>query len=217
MSSRDLPVVILGAGGHARVLLETLRLLGVPVVGFIAPSSEGSQLGDVPWLGGDAALSGLGPSVQLVNGVGSAGSVKRRAAMHAIGEAAGLKFRTLVHPHAFVEGSAELGAGSQILAGSLVGSVARIGANVIINSGAIVEHDCIVGAHSHIASGAVLAGAVSIGESTHVGLGSRVIQGVTIGSQCVIGAGAVVIDDVPGGATAVGVPARVLSSERGPS
>lgn len=210
-------MVILGAGGHARVLLETLRALGVPVIGFIAPSSEGSRLGDVPWLGGDAALLGLDESVQLVNGVGSAGSAQRRAAVHAMGEAAGLRFRTLVHPRAIVDGSAELGAGAQILAGSLVGVAARIGADVIVNSGAIVEHDCVVGAHTHIASAAVLAGDVSIGESTHIGLGARVIQGVTIGSACVIGAGAVVLDDVPDGATAVGVPARMLSAERGDS
>jgi len=207
-------VVILGAGGHARVLLETLRVLGVPVVGFVAPSAEGSRLGDVPWLGSDTALSVLDDGVEVVNGVGSAGSAERRAAAHATGKAAGLRFRTVVHPSAVVDGSAELGAGSQILAGSLVGVAARIGADVIVNSGAIVEHDCVVGAHSHVAPGAVLAGDVAVGESTHIGLGSRVIQGVTIGSACVIGAGAVVLHDIPDGTTAVGVPARILSTER---
>lgn len=196
------------------MLFETLRALGVPVVGFIAPSPEGSRLGDVPWLGGDAAVSGLDDGVEVVNGVGSAGSVERRAAVHATAEAAGLRFRTVVHPRAIVDGSAELGAGAQILAGSVVGVAARLGADAIVNSGAIVEHDCVVGAHSHIASGAVLAGDVSIGESTHIGLGSRVIQGVTVGSYCVIGAGAVVLGDIPDGATAVGVPARPLSTQR---
>lgn len=215
MSTRATPVVILGAGGHARVLLEALHTLGLPVMGFLAPSPEGSRLGDVPWLGDDGALSGLEDRVEVVNGVGSAGSTEHRATVYATAEAAGVKFRTIVHPRAIVDGSAELGSGAQILMGSVVGVDARIGVDVIVNSGAIVDHDSVVGAHSHVASGAVLAGDVSIGEKTHIGLGSRVIQGVTIGSSCVIGAGAVVLDDVPDGATVVGVPARRLSTEAG--
>jgi UDP-perosamine 4-acetyltransferase len=213
MSTDTTPVVILGAGGHARVILEALRTLGVPVAGFIAPSAEGSRLGDVPWLGDDTALSGLGDGTEAVNGVGSAGSAARRAAVHAAAEAAGLRFRTIIHPNATVDGSAELGAGAQVLAGSVVGVAALIGADAIVNSGAIVDHDSVVGAHSHIASGAALAGDVTVGESTHVGLGSRVIQGVTIGSSCVIGAGAVVLDDVADGTTVVGVPARPPSTK----
>lgn len=195
------------------MLLETLRALDVPVIGFFAPSPEGSRLGDVPWLGDDTALSELDDGAEIVNGVGSAGSVERRAAVHAVAAAAGLRFHTVVHPHSIVDDSAELGSGAQILAGSIVGVAARIGEDVIINTGAIVEHDSVVGACSHIASGAVLAGDVSIGESTHIGLGSRVIQGVSIGSSCVIGAGAVVIYDIPDGTTAVGVPARPLSTK----
>lgn len=214
MSTDSSPVVILGAGGHARVLLEALHALEVPVVGFVAPSAEGSRLGDVPWLGGDDALARLDEGVELVNGVGSAGRADRRAAVHSAAEAAGRRFRTVVHPRAIVDASAEIAAGAQVLAGALVGVAARIGIDAIVNSGAIVDHDSVVGEHSHIASGAVLAGDVSIGDSTHVGLGARVIQGVTVGSSCVIGAGAVVLDDIPDGVTAVGVPARLVSTER---
>lgn len=214
MSSSNAPVVILGAGGHARVLLEALRSLGVPVMGFVAPSIDGSRLGDVPWLGGDEVLSHLDHRVEIVNGIGSTGHVDLRVAVHATAKAANLPLRTVVHPRAFVDGSAVLGAGAQVLAGSVVGPGVHLGVDVIVNSGAIVEHDSVIGAHSHISPGAVLAGDVSVGEATHVGLGSRVIQGVTIGSRCVIGAGAVVLDDIPDGTTAVGVPARPLSAER---
>lgn len=207
------PVVLLGAGGHARVLLQALRALDVPVVGFIAPTAEGSRLGDVPWLGGDDALASLA-DVDLVNAVGSAGRVERRAAAHESGTAAGLRFRTVVHPRAIVDDSAVLGEGVQVLAGAVVGAGARLGDDVIVNTAAVVEHDGVVGAHSHIASGALLAGDVTVGGSTHVGLGARVIQGVAIGSSCVIGAGAVVLADVPDGATAVGIPARLLPTGR---
>lgn len=208
--SDDHGVVILGAGGHARVLLETLRACGVPVLGFIAPSAEGSRLGDVAWLGSDDGLTDLGDDVEIVNGVGSVGPVVRRVAAYESASALGLRFRTVVHPRAFVDSTAELADGVQVLAGAIVGAGARIGADVIINTGAIVEHDSQVGAHSHIASGALLAGDVSIGESTHVGLGARVIQGISVASSSVVGAGAVVIRDVRSGTTVVGVPAREL-------
>lgn len=195
------------------MLLQALRALNIPVAGYIAPSAEGSRLGDVAWLGGDDALLSL-DGVDLVNAVGSAGRAERRTSAHASGAAAGLRFRTVVHPRAFVDDSAELGEGAQVLAGAVVGAGARVGEDAIVNTSAVVEHDCTVGAHSHVATGALLAGDTAVGESTHVGLGARVIQGIAIGSWCVIGAGAVVLTDVPDGATAVGIPARLLPTGR---
>lgn len=214
MSIEDGGVIIMGGGGHARVLFELLRASGARVLGFVAPAAEGSRLDQLPWLGPDSVLFRVDPDVEVVNGVGSAGHTSRRVAAYERAESAGLRFRTLIHAHAIVEPTATLGIGSQILAGAFVGVSSRVGEDAIINSGALIEHDTVVGPHSHIASGAVLAGDVHIGESTHIGLGARVRQGVRIGSQCVIGAGAVVIDDVPTGTTWVGVPARPVSTER---
>lgn len=214
MLSEDSGVVILGAGGHARVLLQVLRASNTPVLGFLAPSAEGSRLGDLPWLGSDEALLSLDPTVDVVNGVGSAGSVAQRVMVYRGAQAASRRFRTLVHARAVVEPTAALGVGAQVLAGAFVGVESRIGEDAIVNSGALVEHDTVVGAHCHIATGAAVAGDVQIGESTHIGLGARIRQGVTIGSHCVIGAGAVVLEDVPAGTTWIGVPARQLSAER---
>lgn len=213
MSTDPRPVVILGAGGHARVLREALGLLGVPVTGFIAPSAD-SRLGDLPWLGNDDALLRLDDGVEVVNGLGSAGSAERRVGVYARAKMAGLQFRTIVHPRAVVATSAAVGEGAQILAGAVVGVGVRIGADVIVNSGAVIDHDSVIGDHSHIAPGAVMAGDVVVGEVTHIGLGARIIQGITIGSRCIIGAGAVVLEDVADGVTAVGVPARRLQAER---
>lgn len=214
MSSEDSGVVILGAGGHARVLLEVLHTANTPVLGFLAPSAEGSRLGDLPWLGSDEALFSLDPMVDVVNGVGSAGSVTQRVMVYRGAQSAGRRFRTLVHARATVEPTADVGVGAQVLAGAFVGVASRIGDDVIINSGALIEHDTVVGPHCHIATGAAVAGDVRIGESSHIGLGARIRQGVTIGSHCVIGAGAVVLADVPAGTTWVGIPARQLSAER---
>lgn len=213
MSTDLRPIVILGAGGHARVLLELLRETETPVRGFVAPSPDGSRLGEVPWLGGDEVLAELG-DVELVNGIGSAGAVGRRAAVHAAATDAGLTFRTLVHSRAYVDPTAELGAGAQVLAGAVVGVLARIGVNALINTAAVVDHDAVVGAHSHVASGAVLAGDVRIGGASHIGMGARVLQNVTIGASCVVGAGSVVLEDVADGTVVVGVPARTIGPGR---
>ena len=199
---------MLGAGGHARVLQESLTLAGRELDSFIALTGESRLIG-VEWLGGEEVLGTLDPgSVVLVNGIGSVGSLAARKRLFDLGTAAGFAFATVIDATAVIRPSATIERGAQVLAGAIVNSGATIGADAVINSGAIVEHDCRVGPHSHLSPGAVLAGDVVVGAETHVGLGARVIQGISVGSQCVIGAGAVVIRDIPDGFLAVGVPAE---------
>lgn len=204
----DPQYVMIGAGGHARVLQETLALTGVTLAGFIAPTQE-SRLKDTPWFGSDDALAGLDRATALlVNGVGSAGAVDRRASVHEAATALGFDFATVIDPTAIVRASATIEAGAQVLAGAIVNTDAVVGPDAIVNTRAVVEHDSRIGAHSHVASGATLAGNVTIGERTHVGLGALVIQGISVGSGCVIGAGAVVVKHVADRSLAVGIPAR---------
>jgi sugar O-acyltransferase (sialic acid O-acetyltransferase NeuD family) len=202
-------VILVGAGGHAKALLEALELSGAEVLGFVAPSEEGSRLGDVKYLGTDADLAQFDTStVELVNGIGSVSSLAAREKVFSKLTSAGFKFASIVHSRAHVSPSARLGAGSQILVGAIVGAGVTIGINAIINSGAIVEHDSSIGDHTHVSPGAVIAGDVTVGSSSHVGLGARIIQGIAVGEQAVVGAGAVVISDVEPGKTVVGIPAR---------
>ena len=199
--------VMLGAGGHARVLQETLALQGITLDGFIAPSAD-SQLVGTEWLGTDDAFSRLDPaSVLLVNGVGSVRAPALRREIYTSALAAGFRFATVIDQTAVVRPSVVLGAGVQVLAGAIVNTDAVVGENSIVNTGAIVEHGARVGAHVHIAPGAKLAGDVTVGEESHIGLGASVMQGISVGSQCTVGAGAVVTRDVSDGSTAVGVPA----------
>ena len=199
--------VMLGAGGHARALQETLALQGTALHGFIAPTAE-STLQGVAWLGTDAALAELDTSsVLLVNGIGSVRSPRLRREIYLAATTAGFRFASVIDDRAIVRSSAQLAAGVQILAGAVVNSDSSVGANSIVNSLALVEHGCVIGAHVHIASAAALAGDVVVGDETHIGLGARVVQGISVGSQCTIGAGAVVTRDVENGSIAVGVPA----------
>ena len=215
MSTETASVVMLGAGGHARVLVQALYDFGVNVEGFVAPQAEGSRLGTIPWLGDDNALPELDPDIAVVNGIGSVGSTQNRASVYASALSAGLRFHTVIHPKATLDSTARVGSGAQILAGSVVGVGAVVGTDAVVNSGAIIDHDSTIGMHAHIGPGAILAGDVVVGDGSHIGMGARVIQGVTIGELCVVGAGAVVLEDVPNGCTVVGVPAKHTAVRKG--
>jgi sugar O-acyltransferase (sialic acid O-acetyltransferase NeuD family) len=211
--SADLGVAVLGAGGHAKVVIATLRAAGFTVAAAF-DDDEAKQ---------GSALLGVGVRGKLAE---FAGSGCRRAVI-AIGDnaarirvAEGLQIQlpdvewvTAVHPHACVHQSVRLGAGTCVFAGAVIQPDAVVGAHAIINTGATVDHDCLVGDFVHIAPGAHLAGDVRIDRGALVGIGAAVVPGRRVGEWATVGAGATVVRDVPAHATAVGVPARLLRGE----
>lgn len=210
-------LVMLGCGGHARVLVAALELQGHSPIACVSPAPPDSRWpADIPCIGGDDKLAALDPaSVQLVNGIGSVGSTARRTQVYDTLTSRGFQFSAVIHPSALVAKDAVLGDGVQIMAGAIVQAAAVIGANVLLNTGAIVDHDCNIGPHCHIATGARLSGAVELGTGVHVGTGAAIIQGVKIRDRVLIGAGAVVLHDMPADVTVVGNPARILEKPAG--
>lgn len=209
------PLVLLGAGGHAKVLVEVMRCAGLRLVACAALESERPDYlpNEADYFSSEADLSAYAPGeVLLVNGLGSIATPERRAQLYLSWKERGYRFATLVHPSAVVAQGAALGEGSQVMAGAVIQPAARIAENCIINTRAAVDHDCRIGAHSHIAPGAVLSGDVRIGERVHVGAGAVVIQGLEIGPDSVVGAGAAVIDSVGAGMVVMGVPAQAVRS-----
>ena len=205
--------VVLGAGGHARVLVEALRRSSIVVSGFVTDTMETpvGNMAEMTRLGSDAELMNRPRnSVLLINGIGTTGDPHRRRAVFEKFRAAGFSFATVVHPSAVLAGDVILGEGAQIMAGAFVQPGARIGANTIVNTGAIVDHDSAIGDHVHLAPGACFAADVVCGASSHVGAGATVIQGIRIGADALIAAGAVVVDDVAAGAVVMGIPARPM-------
>jgi UDP-perosamine 4-acetyltransferase len=209
----SLPLIVLGAGGHARVLVDALLGAGLPVRGLTDadPAKTGSAVLGLPVLGGDEEVLALAPeAVLLVNGIGSVRVSASRRKLFEDFKKRGYFFERVIHPSAIVAPDAVLAEGAQIMAGAVLQTGCRIGENAIINTRAAVDHDCVIGSHVHISPGVTLCGNVEVGEGSHIGAGATVIQGVRIGRNCMVAAGAVVIRDIPDGATVAGLPAKEM-------
>lgn len=212
----DRPYIIIGAGGHGRVLAGLLRALGAEIDGFVDsnPGKTGTEMMGLKVLGTDDEIFGgalndrLSDSIFVVNGVGSTGDPAVRQRIYKVMAARGFVMPPLAHPAAWVSPDAVLGPATVVMAGAIIQPCCRLGANVIVNTRASIDHDCVIGDHVHIAPGVTLSGTVRVGEGAHIGTGACVAHGLTIGAGAVIGAGAAVIGDIPEGVRAVGVPAR---------
>jgi sugar O-acyltransferase (sialic acid O-acetyltransferase NeuD family) len=217
-------IVIVGAGGHARSVLDALRTGSAhTAVAFTDPdaSRHGTELDGVPIVGDDEQLGTLREQgvEGAALGVGGVRDNAMRARLCELADRAGFALPTLVHGSAHVSEQARLGRATVVLAGAVIGPGAVLGRNVIVNSAAVVEHDVVVEDDVHIATAAALGGAVTVGRAAHIGLGARVIQGARIGARAVVGAGAAVVRDVEPDTVVVGVPARTLhqTGKRTPS
>lgn len=207
----NLPVIILGAGGHAKVLVEVLLKSGKVIAGIVDPDLTlvGTNILGVPVLGCDEVVNGYSTTdFHLVNGLGSVSVPLKRQQLFDRFKALGYVFATVIHPSAIIASDAVLSEGTQIMAGTVIQPGCRIGINSILNTRASVDHDCIIGDHVHVAPGVTLSGGVSVGSRSHIGTGATVIQGISIGIGCLIAAGSVVTKDVCDGAKVRGVPAR---------
>lgn len=203
-------VVVLGAGGHAAVCLDSLLEAGANVLGTVAPRPPEREL-QVEYLGDESKLPAL-----LSSGVRRAfvaiGDNQARSELMAAVAARGFALVNAVSPHARVSGTAVLGVNVAVMAGGVVNAYARLGDGAVVNTGATVDHDVALGRVTHVAPGCHLAGAVHVGEGAFLGVGTAVVPGIRVGAWARTGAGAVVVHDVGDEVLAVGVPARPRGS-----
>lgn len=188
-------MLVIGAGGHAAVLVDILRQLNHTIVGLVArdkPEDKPVFAGIPYYASDDDVLAFKKNNVMLVNGIGSLPGRNIRSKVHQQFKQAGYHFITLISPSAIVSDYCNLAEGVQVLHGAIINTNSVIGDCTIVNSGVIVEHDCIIGSHNHIAPGATLSGGVVTGDFVHIGTGASIIQGVSIGDNVMVGAGATV-------------------------
>jgi sugar O-acyltransferase (sialic acid O-acetyltransferase NeuD family) len=207
------PLLIWGAGGHGRVVLDIALNIGqFDRVCFLDDDPEKR---DKPFcgqvvLGGPEKLAELRGYRFAI----AVGNNRTRAKCFDLASRAGLIPAVLVHRSATISASASIGEGTVVMPGAVVNAAARIGKNCIINSGAIVEHDCDVGANVHISPRAVLGGGVRVCTFAQIGMGAIVLPRVVVGQESTVGAGAVVLKEVPAQRTVIGVPAKMRNHER---
>ena len=200
-------LVILGAGGHARVVADACRSAGRTVRGFLSPQAPERPL-PAPWLGDDSLLSsGALRDCELLVAIGSEAD---RARCGRVALDLGHRLATIVHPSAVVATSVAIGPGAVVFAGTVINPDCTIGALSVVNTSASIDHDCVLGDCAQVGPGAVLGGTVQLEERAFVGIGSVVLPGVRIGAGAVVGGGAVVTRDVAPSTTVVGIPARPL-------
>ena len=211
MAAGPIGVLMVGAGGHARVCLEALRDdPNLHVLGSVSSDGTGIEGLLVAVLGSDADLTNIAAREGATHAFIAIGENSVRLAALQRCRDAGLHLVNAVSRFAMVSSSAVVGDGVALLPGSVINAAAHFGDGVIVNTTASVDHDCVIGDGAHIGPGAVLAGGVRVGTEAFVGMGARVLPGVAIGANAVVGAGAVVVADVADGLTVVGVPARPL-------
>ncbi len=204
----DKKYILLGSGGHAKVLYEILSIRGLAVNGIIAPQKPADTFWQaLEYLGDDRQFNLSPEQCYLVNTLGSIKDTQPREILYQSYKLKNYNFPAIIHPSAIISRSAVIAQSVQLLSGVIINSCAIIEENSIINSGVIIEHDCHIGAHNHIAPGAVLCGQVKIASNVHIGTGAIINQGICIGKNAVIAAGAVVISNVAENTLFAGVPA----------
>ena len=220
-TANNIRCLMVGAGDHARVLIDVIKAQGFSefrswtIVALTDANSKlhGQTVLGVPVAGDDLMLPDLkqqGATHALV-GVGLTQGTEGRGRICEMLESGGFQLPVVVHPSALISSNVEVGAGTVILAGAIVGTGCRIGKNVVVNIGAAVSHDCTLGDHSVVSDGAHITGGVVIGERALIGAGATILPYITIGESATVAAGAVVTKNVEAGTTVAGVPARALA------
>lgn len=199
---------MIGNGGHASVLVETLMAQQRNIIGYTAPREE-KNVFNLPYVGTDDVITTFERhEVELVLGLGTVSISTVRKSIFEHFTAKGYVFTNVIHPTAIVASSVKIGRGVQIMAGAILQTNASVADNTIVNTGSIIDHDSVIGRHVHLAPGVTLSGGVRIGDSCHIGTGTSIIQGITIGNETLIGAGSVVVKNIGDRKTVYGVPAK---------
>mgnify|MGYP001210159889 CR=1 FL=1 len=200
-------MILIGASGHAKVIIDILEKTEEKVSYLVDANPDIKELAGYDVV----ADNGYEPSEEeeYIISIGS-NAIRKR-----IADQRKLKFGWAIHPSAILGDDVSVGQGTVIMAGAIVNSSTQIGSHCIINTSASVDHDCKLGDFVHISPNATLCGTIEVGEGTQVGAGATIIPNIKIGKWVTIGAGAVIVKDVPDYSVVVGNPGRIIRTKHG--
>jgi UDP-perosamine 4-acetyltransferase len=204
-------IVVVGGGGHAKVIISILRKLkGLRILGYTDLEDSGPLLG-LSFLGTDRELAELALEPKRLNAVLALGQLGLGEPRHQLWgrlQSLALSFPLIVSPEAIVNEEVSGGEGAVVMDGAVINSGTVIGRGAIVNTNSTIEHDVTLGDWVHIAPGATICGGVAVGRFSMVGAGATVIQGTQIAESCYVGAGAIVVNDLTEAGVYIGCPAR---------
>ena len=210
MGQPDKNLIVIGSGGHARIVIDIAVSVGYSISGIIDINydNEKEKILKYPILGNFNIIDQLSPKEHCV--VIAIGEGVQRTDYYKKVKRLGYLMPSLVHPSSIISKHAKIGESVLINAGVIINAEAVIGDNTIINTGAIIDHEVIIGNHSHVCPGVKLAGRVIVGDSCMIGVGSCVINNIKIGNNVKVGAGSVIIKNIVSNSTIVGIPGKPI-------
>ncbi len=202
-------IYVLGAGGHGRVVLDTLLANNIKVTGILdVQASLPHLVWGIPILGGDEYLDRVSTAnTFLVNGLGANPKIFRRRNLFTVMKSRGFRFKSFQHPSAIVSNRIDIQEGCQVMAGVVIQTEVTLEENVVINTRASIDHDCIIKSHAFIAPGSILCGNVTVASSAFIGAGAVVLPDIHIGENAIVAAGAIVTKSVSDSWIVAGNPA----------
>lgn len=200
-------LIIVGASGHGKVVADIAKKCGYSDIIFLDNDENIKTCAGCPVLGPDTMTSELDGDLFIA--VGNA-TVRKKL----MNRDEGRNFPVLIHPNAVIADDLVIGAGSVVMAGTVINPGSKIGKGVIVNTSSSVDHDCTIGDYVHVSVGSHLCGTVKIQDSTWIGAGATISNNVNICGECTIGAGTVVVKDINEPGIYVGVPAKKINEEK---
>lgn len=195
-------VILVGAGGHAKVIADIVLKSGDQLLGFLDDDPTKTFVLGYPVLGRIEDWEKFSKEAKFLLAIGN------NHVREALAETLKVDWYTAIHPSAQIGIDVVIGEGNAVMANAVINPGARIGKHCIVNTAAVVEHDNQIEDYVHVSVGARLGGTVQIGRASWIGIGAVVKNNVMICSDCLVGAGAVVVKDLFEPGVYIGTPAR---------